>query len=277
MDRVCFNCLKENPGHQSLHCPEPQKYTRCNICKRVCDHPGDHYSLCPNRLTFVSEYIEQPNTARSATLVADFKVSSTAELYLMDGPKPMNISTEFDPIQVDANYGLLLGSNKALKYYQWFPAVDRRCVINIADGSNNVRFSARLMANVFVINRKIRVRNTGVVELRDHEPSNQINQAEITLKVDTLSTFKITLYAFSKHFSFEISQVGVRYLPPEWLALECPICYDNMVGCEFKITPCLHMFCTICILQTLGGDVQCPCPVCRAPVTEQSLRSIQFT
>lgn len=272
MDRVCFNCLTENPGHQSLHCPEHQKYTRCYICKRVCNCPEDHYSLCPNRLIFVSQYIRQPNTARSATLVADFKVLSTAELFLMDGPNPINISTEFDPIQLDANHGLLIGSNKALKYYQWFPAVNRRCVINVMDGSNNVRFSARLMNDVLVINKKIRVRNTGVVELRDDEPPNQISQAEVILKVDSLST----LYAFSKNFSFEISQVGVRYLPPEWLALECPICYENMVDGEFKITPCLHMFCTVCILQTLGGNVRCRCPVCRAPVTEQGLRSIQF-
>lgn len=274
MDKVCYNCFKVNPDHVGMNCPEPQKYTRCNPCKRVCERPDNHYRLCPNR-TFVSEYIDQPGTARFATLVADFKVSTMAKLFLLDGPKPMDISTEFNPIQVDANYGLLLGSSKALKYYQWHPAPSRRCVINVADKSNSVRFSARLTDDVVIINKKIRVRRTGAIELRTGDvPTNEISQAEVTLKADTDSPFKITIYAFEKKISFEISQNGVRYLPPEWLPVECPICYDNMVGGEVRMTPCMHMFCTVCILRTLDGRGKCQCPVCREEVTEQSLRSI---
>lgn len=272
--RVCFNCQRENPGHRAKNCPDPQKYTRCHPCDRVCVTPVEHYGICPNR-TFVSQYIEQPGTARFATLVADFKILTRASVFLMDGPKPMDVSTDFRPIQVDANYGLLLGNNKAYKYYQWHPAANNRCVVNASDGSGIVRFSARIMDDALIVNKKIRIRNTGAVEFRDDQPPNEIGQAEVTLKVDTVGSFKMTIYAFQKNFSFEISTAGVRYLPSEWLPVECPICYDNMVGTEVRMTPCMHMFCTVCIFCTLAeGNGQHPCPVCRTPLTEQNLRSI---
>lgn len=273
MVRVCYNCQRENPGHRAKYCPSPQKYTRCHPCDRVCTASVDHYAICPNQ-TFISQYIEQPGTARSATLVADFKITTGASVFVMDGPRPMDVSTEFPPIQVDANYGLLLGSKKTYKYYQWFPADNRRCVVNVADGSGLVRLSAQLMDDKLIINRKIRVRNSGVVEFRQGQPINEIGQAEVTLKVDTVTPFKISFYAFQKCFCFEITQAGVRYLPPEWLPVECPICY-NMVNTEVRMTTCMHMFCTVCILRTLAeGNDHCPCPVCRTPLTERNLRSI---
>lgn len=76
MDSLCYNCYKK--GHLSINCPDPPKHTRCFLCKRVCETADDHYWACTNR-EFISQPIEQPGLAmRSATLVADLKISTKA-------------------------------------------------------------------------------------------------------------------------------------------------------------------------------------------------------
>lgn len=145
MDELCYNC--KATGHLSIRCPEPPKYSRCFDCRRVCENPEGHYILCSNK-QFVSRYIEQMNTVRSATLVADMKFSTRYPLYLMDGPQEIDISQEFAPMQIQANFGLLLGKAKNLKYYQWIPGTNHRCVINVMDSENIVRFSACLLVQL---------------------------------------------------------------------------------------------------------------------------------
>lgn len=269
MDSRCFKCYKF--GHLSINCLEPPKHTRCYLCRRVCEKPEDHYWARDNK-NFISQSIEQPNSTRSATLISDMKFDTKANLYLMDGPKSINISNEFLPIQIDANYGLLLGQKKQVKYYQWFPDQNHRCVINVMNSRNDVRFSARFMNDFFVVNKKIRVRSNGNVETRDEIPENEILPAELTLKVGTESKFNITIFAFDKYFTFEITSDDVVYLPPKWTGIECSICYDSMVGADVKMTPCGHLSCTGCIYQSLFEKSECP--ICRKRVIIDNLRDI---
>lgn len=190
----------------------------------------------------------------------------------MDGPEPINISENFAPINIDSNHGLLLGRDKKVEYYQWYPSANRRCVINIMNANNVVRFSVRLMNNFFVVNKKIRVRSNGNIETRDDVPENETLPAELTLKVGTESNFKITILAFDKFFTFEITDDQVIYLPPAWTGVECSICYDSMVGADVKMTPCGHLYCTGCIYQSLIEKSECP--LCRKHVTIENLRDI---
>lgn len=148
MDQVCFNCFK--PGHLSIRCPVRSKYTRCCVCNRVCEKSEDHFWACANK-EFVLQFIERPDGARSATLVADIEFCTNSALYLLNGLEQMNISGDFLPIQVDANNGLLLGNQKNLKYYHWYPAANRRCVINVMDATNIVRFSVRFMLDAIIV------------------------------------------------------------------------------------------------------------------------------
>lgn len=267
MDQVCFNCFK--PGHLSIRCPVPSKYTRCFICNRVCETPEDHFWACANK-EFVSNYIVQPNTIRPATLVADIKFQTNAPLFVMDGNDPVAITDS--PIKIDSNNGLLLAKEKSFKYYHFYPSENNRCVINVMDGTQNVRFSLRHQKDSFFVNKRIRVRENGSVEHRNETVDNQVLPAELTLKVDTERRFNITLFAFQQNFSFEIFRDQVEYLPQESASLECSICYDNMIGQHVKVTPCGHMFCTKCILQALLDKSECP--LCRKTVRESALVNI---
>lgn len=269
MDQLCYNCFL--PGHLSIRCTSPSKYTRCYICNRVCATPNDHYSLCVNK-QFVSQYIDQPNTARRATLVADLKISTKSPLYVMNGPQPILLDGDFPPIRIDNNYGLLLGKGNNIKYHQWFPTANQRCVINVMNSQNIVRFSVRLHNDGFIVNKKIRIRQNGTVEYRNQPVENEILTADVTFKVDTDRKFTITIFAFQHNYKFEISRDQVEYLPPESASLDCPICYDNMIYTEIRLTPCRHIFCTKCILQALVDKNECP--VCREYVCLEELGNI---
>lgn len=190
----------------------------------------------------------------------------------MDGPQPMNISTAFAPIQIDANYGLLLGAEKSVKYYQWHPATNRRCVINVLNAQNTVRFSVRLTSDSIVVNKKIRVHPNGTVEHRNTPVQNEISSPEVTFKVDTEQTFNITIFAFEQNFTFAILPDTIECLPPHHTPVECPICYNNMIKAEVKITRCGHIFCTGCIVRALTNKNTCP--VCRKNVSLADLGNI---
>lgn len=77
-----------------------------------------------------------------------------AKLYLKDGPLSIPITNDMPPMQIEANYGLLLGQEKEVKYYQWFPSESLRCVVNVVDSKNVVRFSVRFMQDFFIVNKK---------------------------------------------------------------------------------------------------------------------------
>lgn len=175
----------------------------------------------------------------------------------MDGPQEIDISQEFAPIQIHANFGLLLGKAKNLKYYQWFPGTNHRCVINAMDSENIVRFSVCLLDDVFYINRKIRVRQNGSIEYRRGPVENEIYRAELTLKVDTQRKFRITIFAFNQNFLFEVSQNEIKLVPSEWTSIECSICFELMFETTVKLTPCGHMFCTVCIFITGSAVTHC--------------------
>lgn len=197
-----------------------------------------------------------------------------ASIYLMDGPHPMDVSarnSDLSPVQIDANNGLLLGGGATFKYYQWHPTDDRRCIINVMD-ANALRFSVRLYKNVFYVNKKIRVYSNGRVEFREGPLDSQIqSNAEITLKVDTHRNFIVRIMAFDAIYSFEVAADGVLYRAP----VDCPICCESISNQECRLTECRHYFCTKCILQWMSCS-SC-CPLCRHAISENTLRTINFT
>lgn len=200
------------------------------------------------------------------------KFSTRYPLYLIDGPQQIDISQDFAPIQIQANFGLLLGRAKNLKYYQWLPGTNRRCVINVMDSENIVRFSACFTDDALYINKKIRVRQNGSVEYRRGPVENEIYRAELTLKVDTQREFRITIFAFNQNFLFEASQNEIKLIPSEWTSIECSICFATMFGRTVKLTLCGHMFCTACILQACEEKNECP--LCRKIIRTNDLRDI---
>lgn len=268
MVSLCYNCLK--PGHQSIRCPEPSRYTRCFSCSRVCETPNDHFFACSNK-EFKSRFIH-PGSTKAATLVADLKISTIFPLYLMDRSNEIDLSADFPPMKIDTDNGLLLGKAKSIEYYQWFPSIDKRCVINVMDAENTVRFSVRLQDEVFIINKSIRVRKNGAIEYRNEKVLDLMQKAELTLKVDTVRKFSISIYAFKQRFTFEVSRDGILYVHPGWTTLECVVCFDNMFEKTIKKLKCGHLFCSPCIYQALEDATRCP--LCREKVRLDDLSDI---
>lgn len=269
MNASYFNCHK--PGHHSIRCPEPPRYTRCFDCSRVCETANDHYFRCENK-QFKSRYINLEQSIRPATLVADLKISTCSSLHLLDGSRQIDLSSDFPPMQIDANHGLLLGKAKHIKYFQWYPNIERQCVINVMNCHNDVRLSINFKGDVFIINKKIRVRENGSIQYRTEPVENEIRPAELTLKVETERRFDVTIYAFNRNFTFEVHQDHIEYLQPNWTTLECTICYENMLEQSVKMTACGHLFCTRCIHLSLAEKNECP--FCRKNVRSNELRDI---
>ena len=55
-------------------------------------------------------------------------------------------------------------------------------------------------------------------------------------------------------------------------AVECPICYESML--RPALTPCGHLFCTVCVATMLGGGGGGRCPTCRQAMNAHTLRRI---
>ncbi len=49
--------------------------------------------------------------------------------------------------------------------------------------------------------------------------------------------------------------------------VECSICYDEIASTNNCVTPCGHVFCFKCMMQSLGNNNTCPC--CRAVLIEE--------
>lgn len=275
MDDLCYNC--HEPGHISRRCPSPQMYTRCHVCRRVCRNPNCHYFACSNR-EFVSECIANPELPpqfpQQATLVADIKLVTKSQIYLSNDSEPLNISGNVAPIQINSN-GLLLVNDKNIKYFQWHPAENQRCVINIANARSVVRCSLCLLNGSFVINKRIRVRSeNGVVEYRENPPDFKISESELTIQVDTVRDFNVIIYKLDQPFTFKVSSEEIIHLPENYNSLECPICYEDMTNenRDLRYSICGHIFCTSCISRSLQTYKHCP--ICRNPVRMNELRPI---
>lgn len=130
----CYNC--SSTDHFSRNCPEAQKVTRCYSCGRVCDNERSHYKYCSNK-SFVSRPIPNTDVARFSTLVGDLKLITNADLYVMNGPQPIKLEGDFPPVQINTNHGFLCGQQKALKYYQWNPAMNRECRMRILNADDD--------------------------------------------------------------------------------------------------------------------------------------------
>lgn len=51
----------------------------------------------------------------------------------------------------------------------------------------------------------------------------------------------------------------------EWTAIECPVCYEDIIPENVRITPCQHKFCHDCISHSLKTKPSCP--LCRENVS----------
>lgn len=91
-----------------------------------------------------------------AKLAAEIEIVSNARVFLVASNQEIDISTEFPLIVINRNHDLLLGQEKKYKYYQWKPADNRRCVVNVMN-QREVLFSVRINKDVSVVNKKIRV------------------------------------------------------------------------------------------------------------------------
>lgn len=260
----------ENMGHLSVNCPEPQKLTRCWLCNRVCEGASDHFWACTNK-DFVSQPIEH-KSIRAATLVANITFHTKANIYLIDGVEKTDVTGDILPLIFSATNGLLVKQDRAFRYHQLYPDENHRCVVNVVDASDNVRFSVRLMKDAFVINKKIRFHPDGTVEYRAVQPENEVSSAEVTFKVDSAAKFHIGIAAFGQSFNFQVHNNELKYMEPKWIGIQCMICYESMVGRDVKMTPCGHLFCSPCLAKSLYQRPSCP--FCRASATWESLKNV---
>jgi hypothetical protein len=80
------------------------------------------------------------------------------------------------------------------------------------------------------------------------------------------------------HYRLGSHQMSEQFHPPpyeikkqtlkqgeEWSAIECPVCYEDIVPDKVYMTPCQHKFCSGCITHALKTKLSCP--LCRENVS----------
>lgn len=56
--------------------------------------------------------------------------------------------------------------------------------------------------------------------------------------------------------------------------VECSICYDEISSTNNCVTPCGHVFCFKCMMQSLGNNNTCPC--CRSVLIEEPAEESEY-
>jgi hypothetical protein len=71
--------------------------------------------------------------------------------------------------------------------------------------------------------------------------------------------------------AYEIIQQNLKE-GEEWSAIECPVCYEDIVPENVHMTPCQHKFCHDCITHALKTKLSCP--LCRENISCITFRNI---
>jgi rubrerythrin len=114
-----------------------------------------------------------------------------------------------------------------------------------------------------------------IQEIRNHmveycdlfgRPAYQ-NLTRIMSMSGDVSHYRLDSHRMSEQFHpppYEIKKQTLKQ-GEEWSAIECPVCYEDIVPDKVYMTPCQHKFCSGCITHALKTKLSCP--LCRENVS----------
>ena len=88
--------------------------------------------------------------------------------------------------------------------------------------------------------------------------NSNITHYQLRINSQTLSS------QYSPPPSYEIKKEALKE-GEEWTAIECPVCYEDIVPDNVRMTSCQHKFCSDCISHALKTKLSCP--MCREHVS----------
>lgn len=184
---VCFNCGSSN--HISVHCTEPQKYSRCGVCKNVCFTEGNHKLGCSNK-NFRSIFKTQDDNVAeiSEILRIDFQMVDIVLAISSRGEKQVSQT----PLWF-GNASLLLRENNGGLCFE--AAEDGKRTITIVDENNERRIKIFIAAKVLVINDYYTFTSNGGTKYNRSYEQNVKGNSECELKVYTNGElFKVRIF-----------------------------------------------------------------------------------
>lgn len=95
---------------------------------------------------------------------------------------------------------------------------------------------------------------------------------EVDLEVSKVEDIKMNAV---KKCCLTRENLNSTFIMSKWMiAMECPVCMENLFGCDASITSCGHMFCKGCIVNSLQRKKECP--TCKKAVKVADLRPMFF-
>lgn len=201
----CFNCGAVG-DHYSRHCPEPQRYTRCPSCRRVCHNEDAHYDACANKRFTSSEVNPMLQLVDSHQLielgflhVKEVTVRSTFDQKSITGfdlvefvPKKIVIQKTDDRTYRFSSFPISGGAGESLCYH-------RNVHILIYDQFNDKRFHIFVAPDSTIINGQIFICQDHVLKgaFNLPPPHHQIELAVTTLS-QTAHKFGLLVKVFGK-------------------------------------------------------------------------------
>lgn len=214
----CFNCGAEDQ-HYSRHCKEPQRYTRCPGCRRVCHNFESHCVYCHYK-NFRSAEVSPIQIVESPTLVEigfmytkDLKVRSTCfeQKSITDlvefVPKKVVIQKCKDGWYRFSSFPISGGVGDSLCYH-------RNIHILVFDQNNVKRLHIFITPDDAIINGQVRI-------CADHVAKGVFNlppaHHQIELVITTLSPTARKFGMSIKVFGKAVSVFDVKEEPALWL------------------------------------------------------------
>lgn len=205
----CYNFGSR--AHISRLCPDPQRYSRCCVCRNVCVNVHSHKALCTNK-DFVSKVID-PSTVFEPTSLLQIGFSGITAVSIVDGEFERAVSTT--PVFVP-NANLLVYKNDRNHLQISSVGVSNADIftLGVMDQAGNVRASISVGKNTFEVNHRYKISDTGAVQFNISNDGRATLSKDLNVKVIAQEKFKLTIYKFGLKIAFEVHQNAAILLDP---------------------------------------------------------------
>lgn len=213
-DLICYNCNAH--GHIALHCPEPQRQSRCPTCNKV----NTHDEGCPNK-NFTSEQRFKSTTVFTMKNLLKIEFQSvTGDFFVHDvkslvpiGNVPLWIST------IDAFVGKI---NKSIEFATSHPMKRH---VTIYNENKQIVLSLVFYEKMLYINGRFQIDNKGVISYNSND-ENSVTE-KIVCKIGIKNTeevfkFRVTWHGHKHVFKFYPNVGAVNIDPCQPIEVQQP-------------------------------------------------------
>lgn len=172
---LCFNC--DSPFHFSFDCEQPQRLSRCQLCRRVCTKSSSHANWCENKdwtstSLLSNDFVIQPR------IIAEIGFEKVKNVTIIDKTDEKTID---DIPLLIANADTIVYEKQTRLLCTTYVRERKPLHINIFDDQSNLLVHAEITKKYILVNECHRIDENGI---SSGETQNVRDHGKICLKVN---------------------------------------------------------------------------------------------